>query len=214
VAGSLHYLAVEGVIGAGKTALAKNLADHFDARTALEKIEENPFLEKYYRDPVAHRFQTQIYFLITRYQALQRLVEMDLFHSMVVTDYTFSKDKIYAYLNLDDDELMLYERLLPIMEQVVPKPDLVVYLQASTNVLQARIEEKGRQFERQMNIEYLDRLNEAYNYFFFHYSDTPLLVVNMDNVDFEQSSDEFLGLTRQIENPPHGTSYYVPGRSG
>ncbi len=214
MAGSLHYLAVEGVIGAGKTALAKNLADHFDARTALEKIEENPFLEKYYRDPVAHRFQTQIYFLITRYQALQRLVEMDLFHSMVVTDYTFSKDKIYAYLNLDDDELMLYERLLPIMEQVVPKPDLVVYLQASTNVLQARIEEKGRQFERQMNIEYLDRLNEAYNYFFFHYSDTPLLVVNMDNVDFEQSSDEFLGLTRQIENPPHGTSYYVPGRSG
>lgn len=212
--GSLHYLAVEGVIGAGKTALAEKLAEHFNARMLLEKIEENPFLEKYYKDPAAHRFQTQVHFLISRYRELRQLVELDLFHSMVITDYTFAKDKIYAYLNLDDDELLLYERLLPVMEQAVPEPDLVVYLQADVKTLRARIEEKGRIFERRLSWDYLARLNEAYNYFFFHYADSPLLVVNSDNVNFERDGDEFLGLVKQIENPPRGTGYYVPGRTG
>lgn len=206
----LRYVTIEGVIGAGKTSLASLLARNLGARLVLEEVEENPFLSNFYQDRRAYAFQTQVFFLLSRYRQQQTTFQTDLFSQTTISDYLFAKDKIFAYLNLDDDEIALYERLLALVERDIPKPDLVVYLQADIDRLLALIKRRGRPFEREMSKEYLEDLSEAYNHFFLHYSETPLLVVNTNHIDFVNRKSDFEDLMRKICEPHQGTRYYVP----
>ena len=151
----IHYIAIEGVIGVGKTTLAQMLSDQLGARLVLEKFEENPFLPNFYKDPEHYAFQTQIFFLLSRYRQQQELFQQDLFSKGIISDYMFEKDRIFAYLNLDDNELNLYEKVYSILKVKVPKPDLVVYLQASTETLIRRIKLRGRPFEKSITHEEL-----------------------------------------------------------
>jgi len=179
-----RYIVVEGPIGVGKTSLAEMLAERLQARKLLEGPEENPFISHFYTDMRRYAFQTQLYFLLNRFRQQQELVQFDLFKQSLVSDYLFAKDKIFAYLTLDDNELALYERLHPLLEMRVQRPDLVLYLQASTEVLMRRIQMRARAYERDLDRTYLEDVNAAYNHFFFHYSVTPLLVVNTNDIDF------------------------------
>lgn len=205
-----RYIVVEGVIGVGKTSLTKLLATRLGGRLNLEVVEENPFLAKFYRDREAYAFQTQIFFLLSRYRQQQGLGQQDLFSATLVSDYLFAKDRIFANLNLADDELALYGQLATILEQRVLKPDLVIYLQARTEMLQQRIRWRGRAFEQDMEPEYLEALNGAYSYFFHHYKDAPLLVVNTDNLDFVNVPGDFEMLYDQLTERFAGTRYYAP----
>jgi deoxyguanosine kinase len=186
------------------------LAESLRARANLEVVEENPFLPRFYRDRAAHAFVTQIFFLLSRYHQQQSLGQLDLFAERVVSDYLFAKDRIFAHLNLADDELRLYERLANVLEERILRPDLVVYLQASTEVLMSRIQMRGRSFERDMDPDYIQTLNEAYNYFFFHYTDTPLLVVNTNELDFVRNRGHYDDLLARIVEPFSGTQYFMP----
>jgi deoxyadenosine/deoxycytidine kinase len=206
----VRYVAIEGVIGAGKTSLARMLARAFDARVNLEVVEENPFLARFYEDPRRHAFATQIFFLLSRYRQQQEFFQQDLFQQRILSDYLFAKDRIFANLNLSDDELRLYDRLVGELEQRVPVPDLVVYLQASVDVLLQRIARRGRDYERDMPRSYIQALAEAYNHFFFHYDESPLLVVNTNDIDFVHDRVQFEDLRRRIEAPFQGVQYYTP----
>jgi deoxyadenosine/deoxycytidine kinase len=205
-----RYIVVEGPIGVGKTSLAELLAERLQARKLLEGPEENPFLSQFYTDMRRYAFQTQLYFLLNRFRQQQELVQFDLFKQSLVSDYLFAKDKIFAYLTLDDNELALYERLHPLLEMRVQKPDLVLYLQASTDVLIQRIQLRARAYERDLSWTYLEDVNRAYNHFFFHYSATPLLVVNTNEIDFVKHKEDFEDLVKQVETVRAGTHYYVP----
>lgn len=205
-----NYVAIEGVIGVGKTTLATMLAKKWGAHLKLEVVEENPFLANFYTDMRGYAFQTQFFFLLSRHKQQLELRQYDLFMERVVSDYLFAKDRIFANITLDDNELALYKRLAELIERDIPKPDVVVYLQASAGVLLDRIRRRGREFERDMSREYIDTLNEAYNYYFFHYSDTPLIVVNTDGIDFVENTADFEELAREIEEHDEGTAYYVP----
>jgi deoxyadenosine/deoxycytidine kinase len=206
------YICVEGVIGAGKTSLARLLGEHLDARVIYEKPEENPFLEDFYKDPQRYAFQVQLFFLLSRYRQQQSSLQADLFQPATVSDYLFAKDRIFAHLNLEDRELFLYDRVANLLEQDIIKPDLVVYLQSSLDRLMANIHQRGRSYEKEMSEEYIRSLNEAYNRFFFHYSDTPLLVVNSTLIDFVNNRQHFEELVHQIMRPHSGIEYYSPGR--
>src|SRR5947207_2061257 len=173
-----RYIVIEGVIGAGKTSLARMLSERMQAKLVLEEVEENPFLKDFYRDRERYAFQTQMHFLFSRFQQQRNLRQMELFSERMVADYLFQKDRIFAGLNLQERELALYERLVGWLELDVMKPDVVVYLQASPDTLMDRIARRGRSFEKEMDREYIKSLNEAYNHFFFHYTEAPLLVVN------------------------------------
>jgi len=205
-----RYIVVEGVIGVGKTSLTKLLATRTDGRLNLEVVEENPFLSQFYTDRSAYAFQTQIFFLLSRFRQQQSLFQPDLFSSTVISDYLFAKDRIFANLNLSDDELVLYNQLASILEERVLKPDLVIYLQARTEVLQQRIQWRGRAFEQDMDDGYLNALNGAYSYFFHHYKDSPLLVVNTDNLDFVNVPADFDLLFGHIQQQFTGTRYFAP----
>ena len=205
-----RYIVVEGVIGVGKTSLTKLLATRTGGRLNLEVVEENPFLTQFYQDRSAYAFQTQIFFLLSRYRQQQTLFQHDLFSSTLLSDYLFAKDRIFANLNLGDDELGLYNQLAGILEQRVLKPDLVIYLQARTSVLFQRIRWRGRAFEQDMDEDYLNALNAAYSYFFHHYKDSPLLVVNTDNLDFVNVPGDFDLLFDQIAEKFNGTRYFAP----
>ncbi|KPL18403.1 MAG: deoxyadenosine kinase [candidate division Zixibacteria bacterium SM23_81] len=207
-----NYIVVEGVIGVGKTSLAKILAEKINARVVLEEVEENPFLEDFYRDPARFAFQVQIFFLLSRYRQQMEFPQQDLFQQRTVSDYLFDKDKIFAYINLNEKELSLYERLWSFLYKDVPRPDLVIYLQANTETLMHRIRERNRSYEQNISNEYIQRLNEAYNYFFFHYTESPLLVVNTAKIDFVHNPDDLEDLLEQIRRPHLGTRYYVPMR--
>jgi deoxyguanosine kinase len=207
----LRHIAIEGVIGAGKTTLATMLADTLSAKIVQEKFEENPFLKDFYRDPERYAFQTQIFFLLTRYKQQRELFQADLFHRFLVTDYIFEKDKIFAYLNLQDEELKLYETLVSSIEHSIPTPDLVVYLQASVPRLMSNIKRRGRSYESDMSEQYIRDLNEAYNYFFFRYKSTPLLIVNSSEIDFVNNREEYEDLVREIFRPNRAAvEYYNP----
>jgi len=207
----VRYLAIEGVIGAGKTSLARMAAERLNARLVLEKFEENPFLERFYQDPEHYAFQTQIFFLLSRYRQQQELFQADLFQNTVVTDYIFDKDKIFAYLNLQDDELRLYETLVASIEKTVPTPDLVVYLQSGVERLMANIKARGRSYEENMSEEYIHDLNEAYNYFFFRYKNAPLLIVNATEIDFVNDKEDFEELFSEMLRPNRApVEYYNP----
>src|SRR5213593_2690499 len=179
-----RYVVIEGVIGVGKTSLARLLGEHLGARLVLEEVEENPFLEDFYQDRERYAFQTQMHFLFSRYQQQRSLRQMELFSDRMVADYLFQKDRIFASLNLSERELALYDKMVGWLEMDVMKPDVVVYLQAGTETLLDRISRRGRPYERDIDRGYMNALNEAYNHFFFHYVESPLLVVNTDSIDF------------------------------
>jgi deoxyguanosine kinase len=207
----LRHIAIEGVIGAGKTSLTKMLAERLSGKIVLEKFEENPFLPKFYEDPDRFAFQTQIFFLLNRYKQQQDLIQADLFHRFLITDYIFEKDKIFAYLNLEDDELKLYESVLTAIEHSIPTPDLVVYLQCSVSRLMGNIRQRGRDIERNMSEQYIRDLNEAYNYFFFRYKSAPLLIVNASQIDFVHNKEEFDDLLYEIfRSNKAPVEYYNP----
>src|SRR6266516_2501333 len=205
-----RYLVVEGVIGVGKTSLARMLSEHLKARLVLEEVEENPFLKDFYRDRARYAFQTQMHFLFSRYQQQRGLRQLELFSERLVADYLFQKDRIFAGLNLSERELALYDRLVGWLELEVMKPDAVVYLQANTDTLMMRIARRGRPFERDMSRDYIRQLTDAYNHFFFHYNDAPLLVVNTNRIDFVSNPEDFEDLMRRILIHRQGTTYYAP----
>lgn len=210
----LQYVVIEGVIGAGKTTLAHMLAEKTNARLVLEQFEENPFLERFYADRPRWAFQTQLSFLASRFRQQQTLGGRDLFHNAVVADYTFDKDRIFARINLDGDELKLYETMFGIMQPTTPVPDLIVYLQASTDRLMSNISLRGRDYEKDMDRAYIDSLNQAYQQYFFHYNQSPLLIVNATNLDFVKHPADLNELIRQIASLRHpGTTYFNPSRA-
>lgn len=194
----IRYIAIEGVIGVGKTSLAKKLAQKLEAQLVLEEFETNPFLEKFYEDRTRYAFQTQMFFLINRYKELQKLNQGDLFSNFIVSDYIFEKDQIFAYLNLSDDELVLYDNLFPLLQRDLRKPDLVVFLQSSIDRTMNNIKKRSRTIERNLYRSYISELSEAYNNFFFKYSNTPLLIVNTTDIDFVKNEKDFDELYKQI----------------
>jgi deoxyadenosine/deoxycytidine kinase len=208
---AFHYLAVEGPIGAGKTLLAERLATRLEATTILEDG-DNPFLADFYNDRPGAALQAQLFFLLNRHRQLTGLRQANLFLQATVCDYLFDKDKIFAYLNLDDNELFIYQRLFDLLARDIPVPDLVVYLQAPTEILLERL--RGRTLDPETDIpplddEYVRELNEAYQHFFFHYTATPLLVVEISQFDPETDDDALDDLVRQIKGMGKGTRYYV-----
>lgn len=201
----IEYIAIEGVIGAGKTSLTKLLVEHFNGKSVFEEVEENPFLADFYIDPVRYAFQTQMFFLLSRYRQQQAIPQRELFFNMLVADYIFAKDKIFAYLNLDERELFLYEKIIKLMERDITKPDLVIYLKSTPERLMQNIKKRDRPFEREMKYEYILDLNQAYNNFFNHYLDTALLVINSTEMDFVNKKDDFEVILNMIKKQNIGT---------
>ena len=205
-----RYIVVEGPIGVGKTSLAKILASEFQARSVFERVEDNPFLPKFYQDRETYAFQNQIFFLLSRYQQQRELNQQELFSQSTVADYLFAKDKIFATLTLSSEELSLYQQIYQLLDTRVPKPDLVVYLQARPEVLYKRIKKRDKGYEKGVTLEYLKEVAQAYNRFFFHYDESPLLVVNTSAIDFVSSSKDLADLIKEINNMGSGTQHYIP----
>lgn len=207
----INYLCIDGVIGAGKTSLSHLLAERFNARMILEEADENPFLSKFYVDRKVFSFQTQLWFLLSRQKQLSVMVaQQDLFHKVTISDYVYAKDRIFASVNLDENELGLYNEVARAMASSIPLPDLVVYLQTSTDVLLKRIKKRGRVFERNIDPEYIEVLNQVYNHFFFHYTESPLLIINTNDLDFVNNKEDLDVVIDQIVNSSMGTTFYSP----
>lgn len=205
----LRYIAIEGVIGVGKTTLAEYLAKMFNGHAILEMFDENPFLESFYANRERWAFHTQLSFLASRFKQQQSIRSGDLFHRFVVSDYTFDKDRIFAHLNLSGDERRLYDSLFSIMEPVVPQPDLIVYLQSNPDRLMRNIALRGRAYERRIKRDYIEALSEAYDYYFFRYVGSPLLIVNTVELDFVKFPEDLAEIVRQICTGRHaGTTYF------
>ena len=207
-----QYIAIEGPIGVGKTSLAERIATRLDATAVLEDP-ENPFLGDFYGGRPGAALQAQLFFLLNRHRQLVALRQADLFAQATVCDYLFDRDKIFAFLNLDDNELFIYQRLYDLLARDVPAPDLVVYLQAPTEILLRRLKERARNGEPdalEPDPKYIREVNEAYQHFFFHYTATPLLVVETSHVDLAASDEALDDLIRQIRTMKSGTQYYVP----
>lgn len=209
---NINFMIIEGAIGIGKTTLVEFLSKEFNAKKILEEVENNPFLTKFYNDTKRWAFETQIFFLLSRYKQLQELRERTFFEEMLISDYIFAKDRIFAYINLSEDELMLYEKLYSMLKPRIPKPDLVVFLQASTEVLINRIKSRGKTYENNIQFEYIDKLNNTYNNYFFNYKDSPLLVINTDEIDFVKNKDDFKEIVKEIKNMKSGIQYFVPSK--
>lgn len=205
-----RYIAIEGPIGAGKTTLAELLVERMHGTLVSEPVEENPFLPAFYDDPRKHAFKAQLFFLLSRFQQQQSLFQQDLFSQVTVADYLFAKDRIFAALNLDRDELALYEQIYALLGGRTVRPDLVVYLQARHDVLLQRIRRRGRPFERHLNPVYLEALAKAYSDFFFHYEEAPLLVVNTSDIDLVGSPADADALVSVIRRHRKGTHHYNP----
>ena len=203
------FIAVEGVIGAGKTTLAQLLAERNNAKLVLEKFEENPFLPKFYEDRKRYAFQTQLAFLASRFKQQEEMTNRELFDECIISDYIFEKDRIFARLNLDDDELGLYDNIYHIMTGISAKPDLVIYLQSSVERLMHNIEKRGRDYEQHITPDYLQELSDAYNQFFYHYEKAPLIIVNATNVDFLNNPDHLSYLEEQIYDQPIRSNTHV-----
>jgi deoxyadenosine/deoxycytidine kinase len=205
-----RYIVVEGPIGVGKSSLVRMLGERLDARMIFEQVEENPFLEGFYRDPRKFAFQAQLFFLLSRYQQQRELLQQELFAQATVSDYLFAKDRIFAYLNLTEHELALYERIYKMLELDVAKPDLVVFLIAHPKVLLRRIRIRNHPYEHRLGLEYLEQLTNAYSKFFFAYDESPLLVVNTSEIDFVNNPGDFDALLAEIENHTKGTKHFIP----
>jgi deoxyguanosine kinase len=209
-----RYIAIEGPIGVGKSSLAKILAQKTASRLVKEEVEGNPFLERFYENPRKYAFQTQLFFLLSRYRQQREVAQGDLFEGGVVCDYILAKDKIFALINLEDDEISLYESIYKLLVSTLPKPDLVVYLQARPEVLLSRVRKRGIAYERNISLDYLRTLSDAYNEYFFHYNETPLLVVNTSEIDFVESPRDLEHLVREVKSVKRGTQHYIPLGSG
>ena len=205
-----HYIAVEGPIGVGKTTVVDRLAERLDANKVLEDWATNPFLRPFYDAQPGAAFQVELFFLLSRYRQQQELLQRQLFAQATLSDYVFEKSRLFAYLNLDDSELLIFDKLFSLLAVGMPKPDLVVYLQAPTDVLLRRVRTRGRPEESGFSEEYMAEVNRAYNHYFFHYSATPLLVVNTADVDFVKNPDDLDDLLKLIRGMGKGTQYYVP----
>ena len=206
----IDYLVIEGPIGVGKTSIARKLANDFSAKLLLEQVDENPFLQQFYKDIKKLALPTQLYFLLSRVEALQKLQQRDIFSSMIVSDFLLEKDQLFARFLLDDKQFDLYKKIYDNMQVPDVKADLVVYLQAPVSVLIERIQKRGRHFEQLINAEYLTRLSKAYLDFFYHYKDSPVLIVNAVDVDFINDQDEYNRLKEHILNVESAKSYYNP----
>ncbi len=207
----LRYIVIEGVIGVGKSTLARLLAARFNGQLVLEAFDQNPFLERFYADRPRWAFQTQLAFLASRFRQQKALLTRDLFHQVTIADYAFDKDRIFAHLNLSGDEAQLYETLYSLMEPNTPRPDLVVYLQSTPERLLHNIKQRGRPYEADMDPKYIEAVHEAYTYYFFRYIKSPLLIINAERIDFVKNPDELEELVRQIATVRHhGTTYFNP----
>ena len=206
-----RYIAIEGPVGLGKSVLADRLGARLDAAIVLDET-ENPFLADFYAGRQGSGFQAQLFFTLSRHRQQLALRQSDLFSQLTVCDYLFERDKVYAYLNLDDNELFIYQRLYQLLAEDVPVPDLVIYLQSPTEVLRKRLRERprGEQDLPPLDDEYIKELNEAYNHFFFHYNATPLLVVETSQFDLSWGDEAVADLERQLRGMGRGTRYYVP----
>lgn len=207
----LSYIAVEGVIGAGKTSVAQMLSEKLNAKLILENFEDNPFLEKFYIKPEEYAFRTQMFFLLERYTQLREAHQKELFQNFIVSDYIFEKDKIFAYLNLSDDELKIYEHIVTGLDKGIVVPDLVIYLQSTVERLMSNIRRRSREFEKEISEEYISSLNEAYNYFFSRYKATRVMIVNCEEVDFVNNTSDFDDLVNEIfSGDLSAVKYYNP----
>lgn len=205
-----RFIAVEGPIGVGKTSLTKRLGDTFNYDLLLEKAEENPFLERFYQNPRQHALSTQLFFLFQRTQQIQELRQDDLFEPVRVADFLIDKDQLFAQQNLDKDEYELYLNVFEHLTIDAPKPDLVIYLQAPTEVLLNRIQGRAIAAEQLIELEYLENLNRAYTEFFHYYSQTPLLIVNSAEIDLVRNEEDYKQLVDYISSSPKGTQYFNP----
>lgn len=204
------YIIIEGVIGVGKTSLCRLLAERYGGRCILEDFESNPFIRDFYHAHREYAFKTQLYYLISRFKHHLEMPQMDLFNSPLIVDYMFQKDRIFASVNLDDDEFDLYNTVWEVLEPKIDRPNLVVYLQASTEHLMKLIRKRGRDYEKNISTEYLDALNASYDEFFFHYDIAPVLIVNTDEIDFIESDKHLNDLAEKIAGPHSGITFYNP----
>lgn len=209
----VKYIAIEGVIGAGKTSLARKISDRLRAELILEQFEVNPFLEKFYSDRKRFAFQTQMFFLINRFKQQEELNQENLFTEFIVSDYVFEKDRIFAYLNLSGEELKLYESIFPLLSRSLRKPDLVVFLQSSVDRLMYNIKKRSRKIERNLTRSYIEELSDSYTHFFFRYTSTPLLIVNSTDIDFVSNEQDFNELFKQIFRKDRGIKEYFKPES-
>jgi deoxyguanosine kinase len=211
----IRYVAVEGVIGAGKTTLVKALSERMGCMPVYEEFENNPFLSDFYKDKDRYAFQTQVFFFLSRYRQIRELFQQqDLFHPQIISDYMFAKDKIFATLNLDENEVALYYKFADLMERDLVKPDYAVYLQADTKTLMQRIRMRDRAYERNIDESYIDALNQAYNTYFHYYSASPLLIINTNNIDFVRNPQDLDLLVELIGKVPEGVTYFSPTSMG
>ena len=205
----LNYIAVDGPIGVGKTTLVEMLTHRFESVKILEDV-NNPFLPDFYQDRPGAAFQTELYFLLSRYKQQQEIAQRGLFDRMLVADYTFQKNRIFAYLNLSDDELMLFDKLFALLEPQIPVPDLVIHLVADVDTCMERIRKRARSFEKTISQEYLAELIDAYNHYYHYYERSPLLVVDTRHLNFPQRPEDFEELLHRLEKPVRGTEYFQP----
>ncbi|MCF7800902.1 MAG: deoxynucleoside kinase [Candidatus Marinimicrobia bacterium] len=208
----LYHIAIEGVIGVGKTSLAERLGERLSAKLIREEFDENPFLENFYKDKKRYAFHTQLFFLLSRYRQQQELRQTDLFANLLITDYMFQKDRLFAYLNLEEKELALYNNIANLLEANITNPDLVIYLQADTDRLLYNIRKRGREIEAPITRDYIEALNKMYNEFFFHYNSSPLLIINATEIDFVENPDDLEELIKTIRQPITGTRFLNPIR--
>ncbi len=208
-----YHIAVEGTIGVGKTSLAKILGDRLEAKLILEEFEENPFLVDFYKDAERFAFQTQLFFLLSRYRQQQELQQTDLFTKALISDYMFVKDRLFAALNLNDKEMGLYNSVARILEKNVSNPDMVIFLQSDTDRLMLNIKKRGREYEKSIDWKYIDALNQIYNEFFFRYDKSPLLIINTNDIDFVNNKNDLEEIIEFIRTPVEGTRYFNPLKS-
>ena len=204
------YIAIEGPIGVGKTSLAEIIADKLNTRKVLEDFKDNPFLDNFYDNIEEYAFQTQMFFLLQRYKQQQGIKQLDVHQKGVVTDYMFDKARLFASFTLNEPEMELYSRVADILEQDIIKPDLVVYLQADTPLLMQYIKKRGRNLEKGVTSDYIDLVNQRYQEFFVNYEDTPLLIINTNNIDFVENPRDLDELLEIIQKPVQGTKYFNP----
>ena len=207
---NLYYIAIEGPIGVGKTSLAYLLSKELSARLVREEFDENPFLPDFYKDPERFAFQTQLFFLLQRYRQQQELRQVDMFQKLLITDYMFVKDRLFASLNLGEKEMQLYDTVANLLERNIIKPDLVIYLQADTDTLMKNIAKRGREMETGITYEYIDALSQVYTEYFFRYQDTPLVIINTNNIDFVHNEDDLKEVIKYIRQPVSGTKFFNP----